>query len=42
MHIGELSCDLSKAFDSVNHKILLAKNISMEFKDYGQFVPDHI
>ena len=25
MHVGGISCDLTKAFDSINHKILLAK-----------------
>jgi len=42
MHMGEMFCDLEKAFDNVNHKILLTKNISVEFKDYGQFGTDHI
>jgi hypothetical protein len=42
MLIGEMFCDLAKAFDNVNHKILLAKNIYVEFKEYGQFGPDHI
>jgi hypothetical protein len=35
MHFGELFCDLAKEFDNVNLKIFLAKNISLEFKEYG-------
>jgi hypothetical protein len=34
LHIRGILCELAKAFDCMSHEILLANNVSMEFKYY--------
>jgi hypothetical protein len=32
MYVGGMSCDLAKAFDFVNHEMLLSEPMFMEFE----------